>query len=94
MQPKVHAVEENYKKGVSYILPHFPFRSYSYVKSHLDNDSCLPIYKMIPVICNTPCQTQCVVNSNFPHFVMVIMVLRAVLWIVVVCQALCFFKES
>ncbi len=26
------------------------FLTYSYVKSHLDNDSCLPIYKTIPAI--------------------------------------------
>jgi hypothetical protein len=51
---------------------HFPFLLYSYVKSHVDNDSCLPIYKTIPAICNTPRQTQCVRNSIFPHFVMVI----------------------
>ncbi len=52
---------------------HFPFLLHSYVKSHLDNDSCLPIYKTIPAICKTPCQTQCVRNSIFPHFVMGIM---------------------
>ncbi len=49
------------------------FTAYSYVKSlHVDNDSCLPIYKMIPAICNTPCQTHCIRNSIFLHFVMVI----------------------
>jgi len=29
--------------------------------------------KTIPAICNTPRQTQCVRNSIFPHFIMVIM---------------------
>jgi hypothetical protein len=42
------------------------------VKSHLDNDIWIPIYKTIPAICNTPRQTQCVRNSIFPHFIMVI----------------------
>ncbi len=42
------------------------------MKSHVDNDSCLPIYKTIPAICNTPRQTHFVRNSIFPHFVMVI----------------------
>jgi len=42
------------------------------VKSHLDNDSFLPIYETIPAICNTPRQTQFVRNSIFPHFVMVL----------------------
>ena len=34
--------------------------------------SCLPIYKTISAICNTPLQTQCVRNSIFPLVVMVI----------------------
>ena len=34
------------------------FAPCSYVKSHLDNDSCLPIYKTIPAICNTPHKTR------------------------------------
>ena len=59
-------------KIVSYVQQIFLFLFYSYAKSHLDNDSCLPIYKTITVICNTPRQTQCVRNSIFLHFVMVI----------------------
>ncbi len=38
----------------------------------LNNDSCLPIYKTIPAICNTLLQTQCVWNSIFPHLIIVI----------------------
>jgi hypothetical protein len=49
----------------------------------LDNDSCLPIYKTIPVISNTPRQTHSVRNYIFLHFVMVITVLWAELWFVV-----------
>jgi hypothetical protein len=66
------------------------FAPYSYVKSHLGNDSCLPIYKTNPAICNTPHQTHCVGNSIFPHFVMVMTVLWAKLWFVVECRALFF----
>jgi hypothetical protein len=47
------------------------------------NDSCLPIYKTIPAICNFPRQTYCIRNSIFPHFLMVIMV--RVVGQVVVC---------
>ena len=47
------------------------FLLYSYVKSHLDNDSCLPIYKTIPAICNTPHQTRAS-EFHFSAFVMVI----------------------
>ena len=64
---------------------HFQFLWYSLVKRHLDNDSCLPIYTMIPAICDTPRQTQGVRNSFFPNFVMVITVLWAK-WFVVVCR--------
>jgi hypothetical protein len=53
------------------------------MKSHFDNDSCLPIYKTIPAISNTPRQTHSVRNYIFPHFVMVITVLWAELWFVV-----------
>ena len=49
----------------------------------LDNDSCLPIFKTIPTISNTPRQTHSVRNYIFPHFVMVITVLWAELWFVV-----------
>jgi len=44
--------------------------------------------KTIPAICNTPPQTQCVRNSIFPHFIMVIMLCcgpSCGLWFVVVC---------
>ena len=59
------------------------------MKSHLDNDSCLPIYKKIPVICNTLRQTQCIGNYIFLHFVMVVItVLWTELWFVVVCCTL------
>ena len=65
------------------------FLFYSYVKSHLDNDIWIPIYKTIQAICNTPRQTQCVPNSIFPHFIMVIMMCcggpSCGLWFVVVC---------
>ena len=61
------------------------------MKSHLDNDSCLPIYKTIPAISNTPRQTHCVRNYVFPHLVMVITVLWAELWFVV---ARCNLAES
>ena len=47
------------------------FLFYSYVKSHLDNDIWIPIYKTIPAICNTQRQTQYVRNSIFLHFIMV-----------------------
>jgi len=40
------------------------FLLYSYVKSHLDNDSCLPIYKTITAICNTSHQT-CAYRISF-----------------------------
>ena len=33
---------------------HFLFLFYSYMKSHIDNDSRLPTYMTIPAICNTP----------------------------------------
>jgi hypothetical protein len=52
------------------------------MKSHLDNDSFLSIYKTVLVICNTPRQTHCVRNYIFPHFIMVITVLWAELWFV------------
>ena len=68
----------------SYVRPILLFLFYSYVKCRLDNDSCLPIYKMIPAICNTPRQTNSVRNYIFPHFVMVITALWAELWVVVV----------
>ncbi len=93
MQPKIHAAKENHKKGVFYIFPPVPFLSYSYVKSHLNNDSCLPIYKTIPAICDTPHQTQSVQKYISLHFIMVIMVLWAKLWFVVVCQALFLYKR-
>jgi hypothetical protein len=64
------------------------FVSYSYVMSHLGNDSCLPIYKTNLTICDTPHQTHCVGNSIFLHFVMVMTVLWAELWFVVECRAL------
>jgi hypothetical protein len=47
-------------KVMQYVQPILLFLYYSYVKSHLDNDSCLHIYKTIRVICNTPGQTPCV----------------------------------
>ncbi len=53
------------------------------MKSHLDKDSCLPIYKTIPAISNTLRQTHCIQNYIFPHFVMVITVLWVELWFVV-----------
>ena len=53
------------------------------MKSHLDDDSCLPICKTIPAICDTPRQTHFVGNSIFPHFVMVMTLLWAKLWSVV-----------
>ncbi len=65
----------SYEKISSYVLRILLFLFYSYVKSHVDNDSCLPNYKTIPAICNTPPQTHCVQNSIFPHFVMVIRVI-------------------
>ena len=52
------------------------------MKSHLDNYSCLPIYKTIPAISNTLPQTHCIRNYIFPHFVMVMTVLWAELWFV------------
>ncbi len=58
------------------------------MKSHLGNNSCLPIYKTNPAVCDNPHQTQCAGNSIFPHFVMVMTVLRAKLWFVVVCCVL------
>ncbi len=61
------------------------------MKSHLDNDSCLPIYKTNLAICDTPHQTHYVGNSIFPHFVVVMTVLWAELWFVVECRALFFF---
>jgi hypothetical protein len=67
------------------------FLPYSYVKSHLDDDSCLPIYKTNPAICDTPHQTHCIGNSIFPHFVIVMTMLWAELWFVVECRALFFF---
>jgi len=51
-------------------------------------DIWIPIYKTIPAICNTPRQTQCVRNSIFPHFIMVIMLHcgpSCGLWFAVVC---------
>ncbi len=56
----------------SYVQPILLFFTYSYVKSHLDNDSCLPICKTIPAISNTPSQTHSVWNYIFLHFIMVI----------------------
>ncbi len=41
------------------------FANYSYVRSHLGNDSHLPIYKKNQAICDTPHQTHCVGNSIF-----------------------------
>ena len=70
---------------------HLPFLFYSYMKSDVGNNICLPIYKTNPAICNTLHQTNCVGNSIFPHFVMVMTVLWAKLWFVVVCRALFFF---
>ena len=61
------------------------------MKSHLDNDICLPIYKKIPEISNTPHQTHCVRKYIFLHFFMVITVLWAELWFVV---ALCILADS
>jgi hypothetical protein len=59
------------------------FATYSYVRSHVGNDSCLPIYKTnLVILCDTPHQTHCVGNSIFPHFVMVMTVLWAELWFV------------
>ncbi len=63
------------------------FLFYSYLKSHFDNDSCLPIYKTIPAICNTPRQTHCVRNSIFPSLRHGDYVLWAELWFLVVCHA-------
>ncbi len=68
-----------------YVRPILLFLPYSYVKSHLDNDSCLPICKTIPAISNTPRQSHFVGNIIFPHFVMVMTVLWAELWSVVAC---------
>jgi hypothetical protein len=65
------------------------FATYSYVRSHLGNDSCLPIDKTNLAICDTTHQTHCVGNSIFPQFVMVMTVLWPELWFVVECQALC-----
>ena len=61
------------------------------MKSHVDKDSCLPIYKTILEICDAPPQIQYVRNYIFLHFVMVITVLWAQVWFVVVCRALFFF---
>jgi hypothetical protein len=45
------------KKARAYnIIPYeriYQFATYSYVRSHLGNDSCLPIYKTNPAICDT-----------------------------------------
>jgi hypothetical protein len=65
------------------------FATYSYVRSHLGNDSCLPIDKTNLAICDTTHQTHCVGNSIFPQFVMVMTVLWPELWFVVECRALC-----
>jgi hypothetical protein len=77
------------KKARTYVRRILLFLFYSYVKSHLDNDIWIPIYKTIPAICNTPRQTQCIPNSIFPHFIMVIMMCcggpSCGLWFVVVC---------
>jgi hypothetical protein len=67
-----HGFKPLLQENCIYVQRILVFLFYSYVKSRLDNDSCLPIYKTIPVICNTPRQTQCVRNSIFPLFVMVI----------------------
>ncbi len=50
----------------------------------LTNDSCLPIYKTIPAICNTPCQTHCT-EFHFSALRHGDYVLWAKLWFVVVC---------
>ncbi len=73
----------NHENFLSYVRPILLFLSYSYVESHLDDDSCLPICKTIPVISNTPHQTHFIRNSIFLHFVMVMTVLWAELWAVV-----------
>ncbi len=72
MWQKANRFEPFCEKISSYVQRILLFLFYSYVKSHLDNDSCLPIYKMIPAICNTPRQIHCVRNSIFLHFIMVI----------------------
>ena len=48
------------------------FLFYSYLKIHVDNDSCLPNCKRNLAICNTLRQTHCVRNSIFLHIDMVI----------------------
>ena len=85
---KAHGFKPLLGESVSYVRRILLFLFYSYVKSHLDNDIWIPIYKTISAICNTPRQTQCVRNSIFPHFIMVIMLCcgpSCGLWFVVVC---------
>ena len=82
MQRKQYAVKQS-RDFLSYIRPILLFFSYSYMKIHLDNDSCLSICKTIPAISNTPRQTHSVRNYIFLHFVMVITVLWADLWFAV-----------
>ena len=48
------------------------FLFYSYVKSHLDNDSCLPIYKTIPAICNTPHKNSALRHGDFSDYTHVV----------------------
>jgi hypothetical protein len=72
MRHKPHWLKPISKKIVPCVRQILLFLFYSYVKSHLDNHIWIPIYKTIPEICNTLRQTQCVRNSIFPHFVVVI----------------------
>ena len=67
-----HGFKPIFEKISSYVQGILLFLFYSYVKSHLNNDIWIPIYKMIPAICNTPRQTQCIQNCIFLHFVVVI----------------------
>ena len=64
--PKPHGFKPFCEKISSYVRRIFLFLCYSYMKSNPDNDSCLSIYKTIPAICNTPCQT-CVYRILFFH---------------------------
>jgi hypothetical protein len=55
---KAHGFKPFCEKISSYVRRILLFLFYSYRKSHLDNNSCLPIYKTIPAICNTPHKTR------------------------------------
>ena len=83
---KHHRLRPTCEKILSYIQRILLFLLYSYVKSHFDNDSCLPIYKTIPAICNILRQTQCITECHF--FALHhgdYLLWAAKLWFVVVC---------